>query len=343
MSTKPYQHLQPEDRQTLASLLQQGRSLRFIACVLGRSPSSLSRERRRNGTGDAYGSAAASARQQQRRASARSRSKLHPESRLWRIVTAALSWRWSPEQIAAALKSVWPDNPAMHVSHETIYTCIYAHAKGELRKQLIACLRQGHSKRLPRSRGQDRRGGIPEMVSIHLRPPAIEDRALPGHWEGDLIKGAGNRSAVGVLVERSSRLVLLAKMDDASAASALKAFSAKLQGIVSPLRHSLTYDQGREMSRHGQLTAQTGVAVYFCDPHSPWQRGTCENTNGLIRQYLPKGTDLSLHSQAELDAIADSLNTRPRATHHFESPLNVFAHFMKLATLNTASHIAAIH
>jgi IS30 family transposase len=169
------------------------------------------------------------------------------------------------------------------------------------------------------------------MVSIHLRPPAVNDRVMPGHWEGDFIKGAGNKSSVGVLVERTSRLVLLAKMDDATAASALAGFSAKLNSIAAPMRHSLTYDQGKEMARHAELAARTGVKVYFCDPHSPWQRGTCENTNGLLRQYLPKGTDLSAHSQDELDAIADSLNGRPRATHAFRTPLQVFAHMLKLA------------
>jgi IS30 family transposase len=170
------------------------------------------------------------------------------------------------------------------------------------------------------------------MVSIHVRPPEIEDRLLPGHWEGDFIKGAGNQSSVGVLVESTSRLVLLAKMEDATAASALAAFSAKLNSIVAPLRQSFTYDQGKEMSRHKELTAATGVKVYFCDPHSPWQRGTCENTNGLLRQYLPKGTDLSVYSQDELDAIADSLNSRPRATHNFHSPFEVFAETLASAS-----------
>jgi IS30 family transposase len=163
------------------------------------------------------------------------------------------------------------------------------------------------------------------MISIHVRAPHINDRVMPGHWEGDLIKGAGNASAVGVLVERTSRLVLLARMDDATAASALAGFTAKLNAIPAPLRHSLTYDQGKEMTRHRDLTRATHVQVYFCDPHSPWQRGTCENTNGLIRQYLPKGTDLSVHTQDDLDAIADSLNTRPRAIHHWQTPLQVFA------------------
>ena len=217
------------------------------------------------------------------------------------------------------------------MSHETIYTAIYAQPRGELRRQLIACLRRGRSTRMPRTRGDDRRGQIPDMVSIHVRPPEVQDRVMPGHWEGDFIKGAGNESAVGVLVERTSRLVLLAKMEDATAASALAGFSAKLNSIAEPLRQSLTYDQGKEMSRYADLTAQTGVKVYFCDPHSLWQRGTCENTNGLLRQYLPKGTDLSVFTQDELDAIADSMNNRPRATHAFRTPLQVFAQMLKLA------------
>jgi IS30 family transposase len=240
-------------------------------------------------------------------------------------VLTLLDWKWSPQQIAATLKRVFPNDPQRHVSHETIYTAIYAQPRGELRRQLVACLRQGHGTRMPRSRGTDRRGQIPDMVSIHVRPPEVNDRVMPGHWEGDFIKGAGNKSSVGVLVERTSRLVLLAKMDDATAASALAGFSAKLNSIATPMRQSMTYDQGKEMARHADLTANTGVRVYFCDPHSPWQRGTCENTNGLLRQYLPKGTDLSIYTQDELDAIADSLNTRPRATHDWRTPLEVFA------------------
>ncbi len=179
------------------------------------------------------------------------------------MVTTLLAWKYSPQQIAGTLRRVRPDRPELHVSHETIYTAIYAHARGELRRQLIACLRHGHSKRMPRSRGTDRRGQIPEMVSIHVRPPEIEDRLMPGHWEGDLIKGAGNKSAVGVLVERSSRLLLLVQMPDATAASALAGFTAKLQSIAAPLRQSMTYDQGREMTRHAELTSKTGVRVYF--------------------------------------------------------------------------------
>ena len=321
-----YQQLQPEDRMTMASMRQQGASMRAMARMLGRPVSTISREFKRNTLpATAYGSHLAQLACEGRRQAARPASKLNMQGVAWNVIRTLLDWKWSPQQIASTLKRVFPDEPEHHVSHETIYTAIYAQPRGELRRQLIACLRHGHSTRMPRTRGNDRRGQIPEMVSIHVRPPEVDDRVMPGHWEGDFIKGAGNKSSVGVLVERTSRLVLLAKMDDATAASALAGFTAKLNSIAEPMRQTLTYDQGKEMSRHADLTAQTGVMVYFCDPHSPWQRGTCENTNGLLRQYLPKGTDLSVYSQDELDAIADSLNTRPRATHNWHTPLQVFA------------------
>ena len=320
-----YQQLRPEERLVIASLRLQSASVRAIARALARPASTVSRELRRNATPQAgYTSETAQTLHVARRQAARPAAKLDVRSVAWSVVLTMLSWRWSPQQIAATLKRVYPDEPERHVSHETIYTAIYAQPRGELRRQLVACLRQGKSTRLPRNRGSDRRGQLREMASIHVRPPEIEDRVMPGHWEGDLIKGAANASAVGVLVERSSRLVVLAKMDDSTAASALAAFSAKLNAIAVPMRQSLTYDQGKEMARHAELTAATGVKVYFCDPHSPWQRGTCENTNGLLRQYLPKGTDLSVHSQDDLDAIADSLNTRPRSTHDWRTPLEVF-------------------
>jgi IS30 family transposase len=297
-----------------------------MARVLGRSTSTISREFGRNTLPRlGYASHTAQLSCQGRRVAARPARKLDMQGVAWSVVVTLLDWKWSPQEIAGTLKRVFPNEPERHVSHETIYTAIHAQPRGELRRQLIACLRRGRSTRMPRTRGDDRRGQIPDMVSIHVRPPEVQDRVMPGHWEGEFIKGAGNKSAVGVLVERTSRLVLLAKMEDATAASALAGFSAKLNSIIEPMRQSLTYDQGKELSRHKELTAQTGVKVYFCDPHSPWQRGTCENTNGLLRQYMPKGTDLSLFSQDELDAIADSMNGRPRATHAWHTPLEVFA------------------
>lgn len=319
-----FQQMQAEERVVLAAMRLQGMSLRAIGSALGRSASTLSREVRRNSSDGAYVSRTAQSSCQARRTRARCSRKLDPDGPLWPVVSHMLGWLWSPQQIAQTLRSMWPDNPELHVSHETIYTAIYAHPKGELRKDLIACLRQGKSGRKPRSTGEDRRGQIPEMVSIHLRPPQASDRVMPGHWEGDLIKGAGNKSAIGVLVERTTRLVLLAKMPDATAESALAAFTFKLNQITAPLRQTLTYDQGKEMAMHRDLARATNMRVYFCDPHSPWQRGTCENTNGLLRQMLPKGTDLSVHDQVALDSIADLLNNRPRQTLNWRSPAQAF-------------------
>ncbi len=330
--TRKYEQLRPEDRVAIASLKLQGKGVRETARSIGRSAATVSRELRRNADAlGGYASQHAMLLHAQRRTAARPPRKLTLDGVNWRVVTTLLQWRWSPQQIAATLKRVFPKQPERHVSHETIYTTIYAHPKGELRRELIALLRRGQSKRMPRSRGEDRRGQIPDMVSIHVRPPEIEDRAMPGHWEGDLIKGALNRSAVGVLVERSSRLVVLARMPDATAESALAAFTMKFRSIAEPMRLSLTYDQGKEMMRHKELAATTGLRVYFCDPHSPWQKPTCENTNGLLRDYLPKGTDLSVYTQEELDAIADSMNNRPRQTLGWDTPLQTYSRMLAAA------------
>jgi transposase, IS30 family len=326
MTKKKYRQLQPEERMRIEIWKAENIGVRDMAFRLGRSPSTISRELARNTCDErSYRAAVAQTSRTRRRQASRPIAKLASDGVLWGVVRHFLELKWSPQEISAILKRAYPTDSSLNVSHETIYNAIYAYPRGELRRQLIACLRQGHAKRLPRSRGTDRRGQIPDMVSIHVRPPEVNDRLMPGHWEGDLIKGAGNRSAVGVLVERMSRAVLLVKMSDATAASALAGFTGKLQSLVAPMRQTLTYDQGREMSRHAELTAATGVRVYFCDPHSPWQRGTCENTNGLLRQYLPKGTDLSIYSQDDLDAIADSLNGRPRKTLNWHTPLQVLA------------------
>jgi IS30 family transposase len=211
------------------------------------------------------------------------------------------------------------------VSHETIYNCIYAQPVGELKLDLIACLCQAKNKRMPRNKELDRRGQIPETLSSHVRQPEIEHRQFPAHWEGDLIKGAGNASAIGTLVERTSCLLMLIKLphpQSASAAEVLHAFIDKLNRIAQSMRLSMTYDQCREMALHKHLSANTGIAVYFCDPHSPWQRGSNENKNGLVCQYLPKGTDLSGNTQQQLDAIADQINARPQNFKPPLSPLN---------------------
>ena len=339
MAKQKYRQLQPIERMRIEIWKSENVSAQEMGRRLGRSASTITREVKRNTCqANDYQAHGAQWRHSCRRTAAKPKPKLHPDGVLWGVVCELLRWKWSPQEIAATLKRAYPQQSQHHVSHETIYTDIYAYPKGELRKELIACLRQNRTKRMPRSRGQDRRGRIAEMVSIHVRPPEVDDRIMPGHWEGDLIKGSGNKSAVAVLVERVSRAVMLAKMPDASAASALQAFTDKLQSLQEPLRQTLTYDQGREMSRHAELTEATGVRVYFCDPHSPWQRGTCENTNGLLRQYLPKGTDLSVYSQEELDAIADSLNTRPRQTLGWMTPLQILAQVLANPRQTAAVH-----
>ena len=336
MNKEPhYTQLVYQDRQTIAVGRQQGLSMRAIARMLGRDSSTISRELARNQPGPHYSCCHAQQRRDRRRRQARPAPKLVASNALFETIAALLRQRWSPRQIAARLAKLHPSDASMRASHETIYNVIYAQPRGELKRELIACLRMARAKRWPRSRGEDRRGQMADLLSIHVRPPEVADRQFPGHWEGDLIKGAGNRSAVGTLVERTTRLVMLVKLphpNPASAAHVLQAFTDKLNGIAQPMRLCLTYDRGKEMARHQELSANTGVRVYFCDPHSPWQRGTNENTNGLIRQYLPKGTDLSGYSQEQLDAIADEMNGRPRATLDWATPFEVYSGW--LARLN---------
>ena len=337
-----YQQLQAEERAVIMLMQIQKCSIRDIARTLRRAPSSISRELLRNTCPDTpiYDPVSAGHRACAAAKASRPEHKLAPASVLFGVVCHFLRERWSPQQIAGTLRRMYPDDPSRRTSHETIYTALYAMPQGALRRDMIACLRQGKDTRRPRSRGEDRRGSLPDMQSLHVRPPEVEDRIVPGHWEADLIKGAFNRSAVGTLVERTTRLLILARMPDASAASAVASFSAALNRVHPPLRKTMTYDQGREMSRHRQITEQTGVQIYFCDPHSPWQRGTNENTNGLLRQYLPKGTDLSQITQEQLDAITFQMNNRPRKVLGFRSPLEVYGeiidnlHHAKSATIH---------
>jgi IS30 family transposase len=306
--------------------------MRAIARMLNRPPSAISREIKRNAPGDPYSCRLAHQRCMRRRRFARPPPKLVTGNALFEVITVLLRQHWSPQQIAAHLAKLHPCEPAQRVSHETIYNVIYAQPRGELRKELIACLRMARAKRWSRTKGEDRRGQIADLLSIHVRPPEVEDRQFPGHWEGDLIKGALNASAVGTLVERSTRLLMLVRLPHphpASAVHVLQAFTDKLISIAQPMRKTLTYDRGREMAYHRELTGATGMAVYFCDPHSPWQRGTNENTNGLVRQYLPKGTDLSGYTQEQLDAIADEMNNRPRKTLDWASPIEVYRRWLE--------------
>ena len=321
---RTYIHLTTQDRAVVMTMRDDQCSIRCIAKRLCRSPSTISRELLRSGGGEVYDAGQAHQQSEARRVAPRRIPKMHPESTLFLVVRLCLRLRWSPQQIAAILNAMWPDDSSKTVSHETIYNALYLHPRGELKREMIACLRHHNQVRKPRSRGVDRRGLIKDMQSIHIRPPEVQDRIIPGHWEGDLVKGAGNRSSVGTLVERTTRFVVLAKIDDAGTVSVVDSFAAVLNRQPAAMRKTMTYDQGREMHGHKILTERTGVQIYFADPHSPWQRGSNENTNGLLRQYMPKGSDLSVYSQDELDEIALSLNTRPRQTLGFRTPLAVY-------------------
>jgi IS30 family transposase len=237
--------------------------------------------------------------------------------------------RFSPQQISATLRLEYPDDQEMRISPETIYQSLYVQSRGRLRNDLTQYLRSGRAARKPR-RGPSGQGQIPEMISISQRPAEVEDRAVPGHWEGDLIVGKQNRSYIGTLVERHTRYVLLAYLgNDSRTETVTGKIAEQIVRLPDHLRLSLTWDRGKEMSRHGEFTVATGVEVYFCDPHSPWQRGSNENTNGLLRQYFPKGTDLSIHDQRELDRVAAELNGRPRKTLNWATPAEKMAELLR--------------
>jgi transposase, IS30 family len=324
MPKKCYTHLSDAERETLSLGLAHGQSLRTMATVLGRAPSTLSREHTRNARGQPYRACTA-----QTLATARAHQPRRPRKLLdpwlWQYVRSHLAEGCSPEQIAGRLRREYPDDMRKHLSAETIYVALYVLPRGTLRSALLAALRQARKARRPRARGTDRRGQIPHMTPIAERPADVATRTVPGHWEGDLLKGARNGSAVGTLVERTTRLVLLARMDGTDARSACHGFTKKLRHVPAPLRQTLTYDRGKEMAEHERLAQRLAIRVFFADPYSPWQRGTNENTNGLLRQYLPKGTDLSGYTQRELNTIAHRLNTRPRKCLNFATPLEVYA------------------
>lgn len=333
-----YTQISCEDRAMIQWGLGQGWTQRAIARCVDRSPSTVSRELRRNGWRNpadksppigrprkVSGYHAVTAQQRANKLAVKARRRrFRPGAPLWDTVTRLLRTKHSPEQICGILRRMHPYARALHLSHETIYTALYALPRGTLRSELVASLRQSRKRRRPRARGEDRRGRIVNMTSIHVRPPEIDERVIPGHWEGDFIMGARNGSAVGTLVERTTLFVVLARIECTGTQAAIDGFSGVLNRVDAQRRLSLTYDQGKEMSDHAQLTERTGVTVYFADPHSPWQRGINENTNGLLRQYLPKGTDLSGFSQDDLDAIAWQLNTRPRKTLDWRCPAERF-------------------
>jgi IS30 family transposase len=308
-----------EDREEIRVGLGVGDSFAQIARSIGRSASTVSREVANNGGRRRYRAVAAD-RAACRRALRPKPAKLATIGALRVRVEELLVQRWSPQQISARLKLEFPDDPGMQVSHETIYQSLFVQARGALRKDLARCLRSGRTRRRPQGR-PDARGKIADMVMISQRPAEVADRAVPGHWEGDLILGAHNRSAIVTLVERQTRYVLLAHIGaDKTSPAVCAAIAEKIATLPQQLARSLTWDQGTEMAGHTAFSVNSGLPVYFCDPHSPWQRGSNENTNGLLRQYFPKATDLTVHDQAELDRVAVELNGRPRQTLHWATP-----------------------
>ncbi len=312
--------LSSTEREEISRGLAEGASLRTIAGRLRRAPSSISREVRRHGGRHRYRAARADEWAWERARRPKT-CKLAAVPRLRELVAEKLAEDWSPEQISGWLARTHPSEHALQVSTETIYRSLFVQARGVLRKELTAHLRTRRTMRRSRhaTRSGQGRGGITDAVSIRERPAEVEDRAVPGHWEGDLLAGSAN-THMATLVERQSRFVMLVKVDGKDTVTVVDALTGQVQTLPEQLRASLTWDRGMELADHQRFTIATDVAVYFCDPRSPWQRGTNENTNGLLRQYFPKQTDLSVYSQADLDAVAARLNARPRKTLEFETP-----------------------
>ena len=312
------------EREDISRSLATGSSMRMIAAQLGRSPSTISREINRNGGVDQYRAAEAEQAAWDRALRPKF-CKLAGSKRLTRTVVKKLQLEWSPQQVAGWLKREHPDNEAYNVSHETIYKSLYIQSRGVLKKELLKALRSQRIMRRARNSSLKKQGlgKITNAVSISERPASAEDRAVPGHWEGDLIAGTNN-SFIATLVERHSRYVMLAKVKNKDSESVIAALIKQSKKLPAELYKSLTWDRGTEMARHQKFTLATDIDVYFCDPKSPWQRGSNENTNRLLRQYFPKGTDLALHSQAKLNAVARRLNERPRKTLEYETPAERF-------------------
>jgi IS30 family transposase len=322
--------LQLADREEISLGLLAGESCSAIGRRIGRSASTVCREVTSNGDRSQY----RAWRAHQRAFAAARRPKPH-KLRRGRLCTRVNRWLgkfWSPEQVAQRLRLEFPDDPSMWVSHETIYQSLFVQGRGELRRELVRALRSGQVRRRPQGRLRPS-GQLPDIVTISERPAEVADRAVPGHWEGDLICGSHNRSAVGTLVERSTRYVMLLHLPNGHEAIQVERAMKEAIGIMpAELFKTLTWDRGKEMARHKEIKVDTGVQVYFCDPHAPWQRGSNENTNRLLRQFLPRGTDLTQHSRADLSQIARLMNDRPRKTLGFMKPSE------KLAALVAVTH-----
>jgi len=322
-----FRHLSMEDQEEISIGLEKGQSRREIARFLNRACSTISREIHRNVDCLSRYRAVYANKKAVKRLRKTKRCRKLDNPKLWRVVKKLLKQKWSPEQIAFWLKKEYSKDTNMQVSHETIYKTVYIMPRGSLKKDIISTLRQEHKIRHHKKPVTDKRGQILDMVSISERPAEVENRKIPGHWEGDLIKGRRNGSAIGTIVERTSRFLTLVKIKDLGAESVGAAFAKQMNLIPRIVRKTLTYDRGKEMAQHQKLAKAAKIKVYFADPHSPWQRATCENTNGLLRQYFPKGMDLSKVSRKELNRVSMQMNTRPRKGLGWETPLEVIQKF----------------
>ncbi len=325
-----YPRLNVLEREEISLGLTKGFSQRDIAASLGRSPSTISHEINRNTEyGQPYRAVKAQRRANRLAHTARKKRKLDINNPLKQYVLKQLDKLWSPEQIAKRLKMLYPIDMTMQISHESIYSYLYVLPRGALRKELTKCLRRQHINRRIRNKSRQRCCPIQDYISIEERPAEVADRTVPGHWEGDLLMGHNNASALGTLVERTTRMTFLVKLKDKDAIAVREAFAREFQHLPEGLKRSLTYDHGQEMAEHKLFTKSTRIQVYFAHPHSPWERGTNENTNDLIRQFFPKGTDFSKVSLNNIKRAQDMLNDRPRKTLEFLTPHEVFSKLLR--------------
>jgi IS30 family transposase len=330
---KKYQRLNMSEREELSRYLAANYSYRQIASILHRSPSTICREiSRKHMTRINYRANSAYHQALSLSKVIRKPRKLDVNPKLQRVVIEYLQLRWSPEQIAKRLKIMYPNDMSMQISHETIYAYIYVHPRKHLKRQLFYHLRRKHKYRRVRNKERKRSCPIQDFISIDDRPPEVNSRKIAGHWEGDLVQGSMNKSAIGTLVERKTRLTLIVKLKNKDARSVREAFAGKLNRLPTALKKSLTYDQGQEMAEHKIFTQDTKIRVYFAHPHSPWERGTNENTNALIRDFFPTGTDFSKISSKQLKRVEDLLNDRPRKTLGFYTPKEMFTKSVALVT-----------
>lgn len=315
-----------DEREEISRMLAQNCSLSDIAKSLSRQPSTISREVRLGSCNKYTYRASKAQRRAVRNAATRKADKtiLAENAKLKRYIYRKLRKKWSPEQIAKELPKDYPEDMTMRIAPETIYAHLYVLPRGELKKELLACLRQNHKRRHKQSRSARSERKLEDMLSIEERPREVEDRIIPGHWESDLVVGKNNRSAIGTIVERTTRTTILVPLKNKSAEVVAKAFAKEILKLPKQMRLTMTHDQGREMAKHKLLSEMTGVKIFFAHPRSPWERGTNENTNGLIRQFFPKGTDFNKVSRAEIKKVQDLLNGRPRAALNFQKPIEVF-------------------